>query len=163
MAEQTITEIGLKNGIVRIAYEEIVGQDTHEVRVESPDEPRKAFMDALDAMAIHAARLMEIPVPEEYVVGLTVRSVKIKPKDDGSWGLVVSCIKKLSGGQVLSLNTAYTEDVPDSDSAGALPVKCIDAVNALVIEAEAYLDGKRAQGDLFEREEKPDGKSAAAG
>jgi len=150
MAKKQITEVGFKKGIVHIVYEQFVGSDTQEVKVESADKPRATFFTAMGAMAIHAVRLMEIPVPEEYVVDLSVRSVKIKPKDDGSWGLTVACVKKLSTGQVLCLNTAYTEDAPSNDSAAALPLECVKAVTALVAEAEAYLDGKRAQGQLFD-------------
>lgn len=135
--------------LVTIGYDQPHGEDKISVTVESKDEPKDSLKAALQALCPHAVAMCEIPVAWE--AGAEVRSVKIKHADAGV-GVVITCVKELSTGQVCCLNTPYT--VENNEHGAQLTDEAAVAVDKLMAEALKYVDGNRAQGSLF----KDDGK-----
>ena len=85
-----------------------------------------------------------------WIEGVTVLGVKAKPRSDG-FGAVISCTKKLQNKAVMCFNTPF---LPESAEHGpTLPPKVMQCLNTLMDEALAYVDGKRAQGELFTESE----------
>jgi len=130
--------------LVTISYDQPHGEDKISVVVESKDEPKQSLTDALQALAPHALAMCEIPA--EWESGVSVRSVKMKHSDAGV-GVVITCLKTLETKQVCCLNSPYT---PENSEFGAqLTATAVTDLYGLMTEALAYVDGKRAQGDLF--------------
>lgn len=150
-----VTEIKYKpkaENPMRIGYDQPHGADTHQIVLECKDEPKASFMRALEALAPHATSLCEIE-DELWTEGVRVIGVKIKHSDD-SLGAVISCVKRLQTKAVMCFNTPY---LPESAEHGpTLPPIVVGCLKTLMDEALDYVDGKRAQGELFTEKEAKD-------
>ncbi len=146
--DREITSVKYTGEEVSIGYDQPHGDDKLGVVLESKDEPRASFKTALQALAGPAVAICEIP--DEWVEGVAARSVKIKHTDDGI-GVVITCVKKLESGQSCCLNSPYT--VENNEHGAQLDGSAVSAVEKVMREALAYIDGKRAQGNLFKSAE----------
>lgn len=70
---------------------------------------------------------------------------------DGRRGIVVTCLKKLEQTNApLVLNTPHMrEDTDGTGGAGFMPGEWLGLIESAERAAEAYIEGKRAQKDLF--------------
>jgi len=113
-----------------------------------PPKPWKA------ALAPDVIKMCELP--EDYLDRITVRSVSFSyGGPDGTMGATISAGMHLEESyQDLNLNTPhkasamYNPDTPD-DEMQLLSSDCIERLEALQEECEAYIKGDRAQGSLF--------------
>jgi len=115
------------------------GDDEHEI--VSPDPPRPALRRALDAFKPVACELAMIPAPEDE---LWLQTVALRKDDDGNRGMTITMLRNLDWiSTPLVVNTPYASltMIPRDDLA--------ELLFALAEEAEAYVEGKRAQADLF--------------
>ena len=144
-----VSKVRMKDPEVFIAYQEPHGEDTVTVTVEAEDAPKQSFLDALQGLADHALKLCELPV--SWSTNVEARGLTVKQTGEGV-GAVISCVKTLSSGQVMSFNSPYTLAV--NDNGPELGGDALQAVERLMAEALAYVDGKRAQGQLFAKEDK---------
>jgi len=144
-ASREVTKVKMKGKEIVISYDQPHGADTLSVTVESEDEPKASFRKALQALVPHAVAMCELPTAWEH--GCSARSVSIKHLDDGSIGVVISVVKSLDNGTACCLNTPYLQDF--SEHGPTMTAAADEAVGALILEALAYVDGNRAQGDLF--------------
>lgn len=128
--------------------------DQHEHRFRSIEVPHPDFAAAMQAFVGPVLRLLELPAM--YGEGLTVTGLSLTHEDERGTGLVVTCQKQLAGAQApLIFNTPYLPE--DGGEHGAsLPSEMLVALDEAISQAREFLNGKRAQGDLFEK----DGKAA---
>lgn len=140
-----------KEGRTEIHYEVPMKGDFDAYTVSTREEPHSDFAEALEALAADALQLCElaeIPVGE-----IVVRGVSFSHGKDGSEGAVITALRRLrSSNAPLVLNTPHKvfELVGEGgDENQLLPHSTIRALERLQEEAEAFLDGKRAQGSLF--------------
>lgn len=122
-----------------------------EVRHEltSPQDPHPDFLSALDEFRPTVLELLELD--EDYGSGLRVQSLSINEEKDGRIGCVVTSLKTLDAAHSpLVLNTPHLrERVDETTDRGFLSDEMMTAIARVEREAEAYVNGKRAQGDLF--------------
>lgn len=125
--------------------------EEHEHTLTSAQPPHPDFVAALQAFVGEVLDLLELPL--DYGDGLTVVGLSLPVQEDGRSGLVVTCLKALKGApSPLVLNTPYLAEPGDDPDAPALSRHLLRLIETAEGEAEAFVDGKRAQGDLFATE-----------
>lgn len=118
------------------------------------DQARPEFYEAMEAMKEHVLDLCELP--EDYLERITIRGVSFSyGGDNDTMGAVISAAMALENSyQALNIVTPhkasamYCPDTPD-DEKQLLSGECVEALEALQTECEAYIKGDRAQGSLF--------------
>lgn len=114
--------------------------------------PAPAFTGAMRRFVPIVLSLLELP--DSYDDGLQVTGISLNVEEnDGRRGVVITSQKKLEAANApLVLNTPHLrEPVKDEevDQPGFFPDEMEDAITHAERAASEYLEGKRAQGDLF--------------
>lgn len=121
------------------------------------EKARPEFYEALEALAEHVIEICELP--KDYLGRIKARGVSYSYGGEAEvMGAVISASMELKESyQPLNLTTPhkasamYNPETPDDDMQ-LLTSDCIDALEALQAECEAYIKGNRAQGSLFKEE-----------
>jgi len=119
------------------------------------EEARPEFYTALEDLAEFVIEMCELPVT--YQERIKVRGVSFSYGGDADvMGATISAAMKLYDSyNDLNINTPhkaecmYNENTPNDDMQ-LLSYECVEALNKLKIECEAYIKGDRAQGTLFD-------------
>lgn len=124
------------------------GGETHDHEVTAKAPPHPDFVTALKALREDVINICELPI--SYESGLRVQSVTMsRSEKTGIEGAVVTALKTLaSASSPLVLNTPYLVDDPAAET-GAMTREMASRLSDLRFEAERYIEGKRAQGELF--------------
>ena len=117
------------------------------------EEARPGFYTAMQALAPHVVDMCELP--QDYLERITVRGVSFSYGGaDEVMGATISAGMKLNYSySSLNLNTphkasgSYSKNDPDKMQ--LLSADCVKALNNLCGEAKLYLNGERAQMNLF--------------
>lgn len=144
------TKIHFKSGDPELAldWEETTVEGHHEkYQYKGDAPPLPSLPAALEALKPHFLEIMELD--EEYGEGMNVLGVTLNWKKDKETGeksiksATISVKKKLQEltNDVVPISSPHTES--------GLSDACKAAIDALCGEAERYLDGERAQGELF--------------
>ena len=131
-----------------------VGADPDEYEVVCKDPPAPRMVLALAALAAHVIDICELE--RAYVFGLDVRGASFSYGGEAEvMGATITALKKVSTARSpLTLNTPhlpsepYTED--DKSDTPCLSEGAIEALEELAEAALDYVDGKRAQVELFD-------------
>ncbi len=144
------TKIRYDGSNVELTWEEADGEETRTTKLFSTDPPKKPFQEALNAFLPNVLELLELS--EQYGQDMSVRSVSVQHKRGGSEGLVVSCVKSLPETNApFVLHTPYLLLL--EDEADSVVASMDEALSDLRQQAQRYLDGDRAQGNLFQDQE----------
>ena len=120
--------------------------------LDCTDPPRPGLREALDGLRAHVAIWLELP--KGWGADLEVRGASLSDTD-GVMGAVITALKPLQFSRgPLVVNTPHKPAEPPSDGDPSaedfcLTGECIKALDALIEEANAYIDGERQQGRLF--------------
>lgn len=141
------TKVKHRNGETTLVWLDSEDGCQHRHEVTSTETPEPEFRNALAALGPHVGRLLELP--PDY--GLEVAGISLRYGDDDRYGVVVTAVKEVEGSTspfVINSPTTKSPDVDDtrpqmSEAFG----KAVDEVLAL---AARFVDGKRAQGELFD-------------
>lgn len=145
-----IRKVKSSNGVITIRAEEQSGEeDVRRVELESRAEPRPEFHEAMGGLIRPALDMIQ--APGAWMAVATISGVSLTHEEDRGMGAVVTLLVPLEcAPSPLVLNTPY---LPSEDPNGAgsptLPPALQQAIERVILEAERYLDGERAQGDLF--------------
>ena len=133
----------------RIRQDGSEATDRTQHKLVSDDQPEDGFTRALDAFREVVLRILELP--DAYGEGLSVRGVSLSYTDEDRMGCVVTCLKELAATDApLVLNTPHLMELDlDNPEQAAMPAEMEEAIEALCEAAERYVEGHRAQGDLF--------------
>ena len=154
-ATMKITKVKSNNGKIEIHYSKrnsSLSSETDEFTLKCADRPLPGFDEALLALRQTVIDICEFTNedPEKYeVFGVSFSWT------DGVMGAVISAKKTLLDSNApLCINTphkpseAYSEGADDSNLLGS---SAVTALENLIEEAIKYVDGNRAQGNLFEQ------------
>jgi hypothetical protein len=138
---------------IAIVYQDGLGNGD-EYSLTCRDKARPEFYEAMTALAEHVIEMCELP--DDYLERITVRGVSFSyGGENNTMGAVISASMELKESyQPLNLTTPhkasamYNPGTPD-DEKQLLTGDCIDALEALQKECEAYIKGEREQGSLF--------------
>jgi hypothetical protein len=124
------------------------GGETHGHELTSKGTPHPDFVEALKALKDDVIEIAELPL--SYAHGLRVQSVTMsRSEKTGVEGAVITGLKSLtSATSPLVLNTPYLVNDPQAET-GAMTSGMAERLETLRFEAERYIEGKRAQGELF--------------
>jgi hypothetical protein len=153
MAERLITKIKSSKGRIFIAYSDKSGTNEDEFTLNCLDEPLDSFRKAMADLKPHVQEWLEIEQPE-WCEDLVIKGVSFS-WTDGIMGAVITCEKPLTYAQSpLNLNTPHKPQHPYSDGDDealeyCLKDECVFALEKLIEEAKKYINGERAQGQLF--------------
>ena len=124
--------------------------DNHTLMCADP--PRPELYTCMQKMAPHIVQICELP--EDDANKIEARSVSLSYGEDGS-GVVISGIKELeSNVSPMCLNTPYKpENAPEGMEECAMSCALQDDIEKLCEEAFRYINGDRAQQNLFTDQE----------
>ncbi len=161
--ERRFKKIKYKAGKVILAYEQLnkAGEwDTY--TMESTEAPIPAFDLALQGL--RRPLLDEVELSEVEPSELTIGSVSLswtETEDQGTvMGAVISAVRVLKkSNSPMVINSPFKPEQPyteDGDTDVCLSDDTVEAIELLRIEAIKYIDGERAQTDLFSQKNEPD-------
>jgi len=137
-------------GRVCLVYDEILSDDkVNEYSIKCTDVPRDEFKQSLAALKIHVVNICEIP--KKQAERLEIRGVSLSWKH-GIMGAVITALKTLEHSNApLILNTPHLPETSYSEEGemSCLSSKCLENIRTLMEEARRYLEGDRAQINLF--------------
>ena len=100
-----------------------------------------------------ASRLIEpalevLQLPQDYSENIEFRSVSLSNNEHQGMGAVITMMKTLPGMNApFVMNTPHMHNAEDGDS--QMPTEIYERLIKLQEEAEAFMKGKSAQGDMF--------------
>lgn len=149
-----ITKVKYDGERVQVAYEVIHGNGTVDrYTLDCEQEPEPSFTDALQKLVAHVVDLCEFA--REYAFGLKTRGVTYTYGGKGGdvMGAVVTCLKTLQAvPSPLVVNTPHQTEAPlseDGDPSICMTLEYAESLRIVQSEAARYVDGARAQMDLF--------------
>ena len=117
-----------------------------EQHTRSPHAPHHDLVDAMTAFLQPALALLELP--SHYRTECTVATIVVSEQKAGMRGLQINLVKKLKqGSRPLNLTTPLLVEEPEM-AEDDLRHEFLDLLSTVTQEAEAYMSGKRAQGEL---------------
>lgn len=131
--------------------------DWDQYSMSCSDEPKPEFKAALIALDRDVLEMCELP--ETYLTRIAVTGVSLSYGGEKEvMGATVTAQMHLNKSNVaLNLNTPYKVKAfyaDDGDPKQLLQDGCVGRLDDLTREAEAYVNGDRAQGELFADQEK---------
>ena len=148
------TKIKYNKGNVFVAYE----QGANEYSMKCNEMPRAEFIQALIDLQEEVIEMCELP--ESYLERITVKSVSLNygGKKETMGATITASMELFNSNAPLNLNTPnkpvepYAEGDYDDETLEkmCLTEDCVEKINTLINEANLYVDGKRAQGSLFD-------------
>lgn len=147
--EKRFTKIKFDGSKVTLGYEvPRKDGDPDEFSVFCADLPAPEFDAALRDLAVDVAAICEMPA--EDAIKIKVRGVTLTWAHD-IMGACITAMKSLKTAQSpLVLNTPHLPSESYSESeCPTLSTATCDRLAALVVQAERYLNGERAQGSLL--------------
>jgi hypothetical protein len=156
-----ITKVKFDGSKVRIEYENKREDQKQwdEFTLQSADLPTLELTDALADLRQDVLAICELPADD--LLKLTVRGVTLTHTND-VLGACITALKSLKTANApLVINTPHLPETPygDGDSP-VLATSTVDRLHTLMLAAERYIDGERAQADLFEKVELQDAAAA---
>jgi hypothetical protein len=147
--KRRITKIKEHDGKIIIHYQVIKADERiDEFTLSCTDAPRPEFQQAMQALTPTLAQWCDIP--PAWCESLTVIGVSISWTKD-IMGACVTAKRPCSSSAPLILNAPHKPAMPYSeggDDSVCLTMEQIEAVQAVIDEAEVYVDGDRAQMEL---------------
>ena len=148
-------KIKYSKGRVKIEYElrNKIKKDWDQLLLVCSDEPKPEFQTALQVLSEDVIKMCELP--EDYQKRIMVTGVSFSyGGDDEIMGATIISQMALNHSNInLNLNTPHKPSEPYSeggDASQCLSADCIEHLTSLMLEAEDYVNGNRAQGELFQ-------------
>lgn len=150
-------KIKYSKGKVKIEYELLNKgkKDWDQFSLACLDEPKPEFQIALRALSKDVIEMCELP--ENYLKRIMVTGVSFSYGGEAEiLGATIISQMTLNRSNVnLNLNTPHKPSEPyseEGDATQCLSQDCVDRLASLELEAEEYINGNRAQGELFAAE-----------
>jgi hypothetical protein len=148
-----IVKVSYDQKKVLVRYEQDRAGDVDEFEIVCKDKPAPEFVTALAALRTHVAEICELT--DNYCQDLEVRGASFSYGGEGKvMGATITALKTVSTARSpLCLNTPHLPSEPysdrEDDETPCLSDDAAEALDHLCLAALAYVDGKRAQVELF--------------
>lgn len=143
-----ILKIKFEGERTNVTYEENIenGLIQKEIIFKTDTERHSDFTAAANDLIPLAVSLLGLPM--DYKEGIEFRGVTFSNNEHQGMGAVVTMLKYIDGiNSPFVMNTPHMHNAEDGNSIMSTPYR--KALEHLIKEAEMFLQGKRAQGDLF--------------
>lgn len=149
-----------KTGQIRLEWQVLKKDGSKdEQHYYSYDKPLEEFDNKLANLRKHVLEICEYPVEEERLARVEVTGVSFSygSKSNVMGASIIAqyqpkdCLAPVNLVTPHKIETFYNESGGDDRS--LMSDKMLVDLNALMVEAERYLNGERAQGDLFNQQE----------
>lgn len=149
-----------KDSKVHIEYqvERVVNDipDYDEFILNCVDKPLPAFELAMLGLRKHVLEICEMQVDDTEIMKVKVKGVSFSYSGDDVMGATISASKTLASSNApLIINTPHKFDQPHNENQGTemcLSDDCVSVLVELLEQAEKYLDGERAQLEMFDKD-----------
>ena len=148
----TIEKVKLNGEKLSIAFTRTHKGTTESGEIVSEEGPRPEMIMAFDELVPYVVSICELP--SDYIAEMKVTGISIHDTE-GVMGVVISATKKLNNSRrPFVINTPYKLEFDANGQATSmhLSVECVRSIRKVVMEAEKFMKGSRAQKDLFEEE-----------
>lgn len=133
------------------------GQDFDQFTLDCVDKPLPALELAMLNLRKHVLEICEMPVDDTEVMKVKVRGVSFSYSGDDVMGATITASKTLvKSNAPLMINTPHKFDQPHNENQGTemcLSDDCVNVLVELLEQAEKYLDGERAQLEMFDKDQ----------
>jgi hypothetical protein len=157
MTATRITKAKIREGQLHVELEGTDSDTERKITLRSMEGFHADLSAAFDALAIHVREILEWP-SNLYDGVLTVTGVSWSHSENtGVEGAVLVCQAQLDGcTSPFCFNTPHLpfSQYCEDGNAPLMPDGAQDALNVLRTEVQRYIDGKRAQLELFAREDR---------
>jgi hypothetical protein len=139
-----ITKIKYKKGEVRVHWQvERDDIDLTTSKLVSTDQPEPEFMMALGILVEDVRKFLELPMA--YADGMSICGLSLSHGEDDQLGGVVTALKDIKATAApVVLNTPHVAQFED---------EMFDHVVELIHRAERFIEGHRAQQNLFDQDD----------
>lgn len=149
-----VSKVSYDGKLVLIRYQ-LLRKDGNvdEFEFKCHDQPAGPFKVALTSLREYIAEICQLPA--EYCGDLEVRGCSYSYSDDGIMGVTITALKPLrTANAPLVLNTPHLMSAPmdDNDVQPLLSADQVIALDEVRQRAIEYVDGQRAQLNLFAKE-----------
>lgn len=156
MTATRIRKVKYRDGEIYVRAEivENEGATEKEIHVKSREEARAEFYSAFAALAAPALALIE--ASSDWSERTTPIGLSISHSEDLGIGAVITCLVKCPQTTApLVINTPHLSEQASegNDNAPVLPGIMAGAIYDVIEEATKFMDGRRAQLDMFESAE----------
>jgi len=158
--ERRFKKIKYKKGKVTLVWEQLnKAKEWDSYSMESTEAPSPSFDMVLQGLRRQFLEEVELAMlePEKFTIG-SVSISWVETEEVGTvMGAVISALRELeTSNSPLVLNSPFKPEKPyteDGDYDVCLHGETVDAIKLLFDEAELYLEGDRAQTNLFNQKE----------
>lgn len=155
-----IKKVKLDGKDYRVLIKYVNSKGTHESKFD--EDPTPEFKDAMDDLRDHLIEWIEI-TDGLSTSKVTIRGVSFSDSNGIMGACITGLISLTDSNSPLCINTPHKSEMPYSeggDDSVCLTSRCTDALKKVMDQCKAYLDGKRAQQELFDATIIPGGKEA---
>lgn len=133
------------------------GEDFDQFTLDCVDKPLPALELAMLNLRKHVLDICEMPMDDTEVMKVKVKGVSFSYSGDNDvMGATITASKTLARSNApLMINTPHKFDQPHNENQGTemcLSDYCISALEEVIEQAEKYLDGERAQLEMFDKD-----------
>lgn len=126
-------------------------EEQHNHQLECPEKPRPAFEKVLQAFLPFLLQI--IGAPADWSDNTKVTGISLNKEEDRRRGIVITAVRKCPYGNApIAINTPHLRESLDpakENGPSFLLEGMAELIDEMCDEAQAYLDGDRAQGELF--------------
>ena len=152
LTSDTITQIGLNDPEAKIKNDDPNIQRKRETKEIVMAHRHPDFNQAMDALLPHVLKVFELP--EQWVHTTKLKHVALHRSDRDGFGATFSIVKLYEHiGGALCINTLQLHEDLNESGKSKLPDDMRQALYKLMDEAQAFRNGKQAQGQLFTESE----------
>lgn len=143
---------------IQLEYQKKNGPYWDEFVMKSAEEALPSFYRAFDNFPQHVEAVCELPEGDHQTHPYEIKSFKFSYGGDAEvMGVTITASRTLvNSNSPLNLNTPHMIESPYSEGGDDTQVMSDDMLSCIYIltdEAQKYLDGERAQGNLFQEDE----------
>ena len=144
-----IDKIKWSGDTVYIEWSEAMPAGPNKYALDAVQRALPEFYQKFGSLVDHVVEILELPL--SYATGIEARGVHFNYKKD-VMGVVITIVKRLPGSKkIFVINTPHCPETPygpGKEFAGCLSTECAQVLKELQLEAELYIQGKRAQLEL---------------
>lgn len=149
---ESITKVKIKDETVEIRFKENLGNIEKESILKSEESPHPDFMRCLNDLVPAVYEILQLPSEWRYgLMSISSVSFSYSEDTDVEGAVITGQVKLDTANSPFCFNTPHLpfDQYSESGNSPLMKDQSQDKLHRLKKEAKAYINGKRAQTDLF--------------